>query len=182
MSPTLIGYFPKRTAKRPEWVTADVEEVCSASECISSGPDGWIDHWKHNDLFLFDSPEVAEAVLPPERRAEFEMYAFRLFPIRFHHGERQPTAIPELAVIPPPHDFERLGLDVVSKSCDSTFEHSPLSCNNLASEHRVNRHCLVDDAGYAFELAAAFAQTQPEPGPFFVVEVWRKRKPITPHG
>jgi hypothetical protein len=176
MTPKLIGYFPKRTAARPDWLTADVQEVCSASECVSSGPKGWIGQWKHNELFLFDSPEVAEVVITPEQSAKFEMYAFRMYPVRFHHDGSQPFAVPALAVMPLPDDYERLGFDAVSKSCGTTFECSPLSCNNLAGDYPVNRYCLLDDASSALELAATFARTQPEPGPYFVVEVWQKRK------
>jgi hypothetical protein len=130
MSPILIGYLPKRTIKRPEWLKADVEEICSASECSSSGPDGWVNQWKHNELFLFDSAEIAASIVPDADGAAYDLYAFRLYPIRFADGAWQPYVIHELQVVPLSDEDTFLGFDAVSKSCGSTFECSPLSCNN----------------------------------------------------
>lgn len=40
MTPMLIGYFPKRTMKRPDWLkSADVDEVGSVSNHVSEGPE-----------------------------------------------------------------------------------------------------------------------------------------------
>jgi hypothetical protein len=65
---------------------------------------------------------------------------------------------------------------VVSRSCGSSFECSPLSCNGAAERVEVNEYCLVDDPAEAFRLAALFSRLEEgyEPGPYFVVEVWRR--------
>ena len=57
----LIGYFPKKIALRPDWIkNSVVEDIYSVSECISKGPDNWIDMWKHNiTWWLFDTPKQA---------------------------------------------------------------------------------------------------------------------------
>ena len=60
IEPQLIGYFAKKTATRPDWLKApSVEEICSVAGCISVGPEGWIDRWEHNDMWVFDTPELA---------------------------------------------------------------------------------------------------------------------------
>jgi hypothetical protein len=41
----------------------------------------------------------------------------------------------------------------------------------------VNRFCLVDTERDAVEMARAFSVSQPEPGPYCVVEVWRELSP-----
>jgi len=61
----------------------------------------------------------------------------------------------------------------VSKSVSDGFECSPLSCNLMALEVAVTRHCLVDDLEAARELARRFSVEEPEPGPYYVVEVLR---------
>ncbi len=38
----------------------------------------------------------------------------------------------------------------------------------------INRYCLVDDVGAAYEMAILFGVQQPEPGPYVIVEVWRR--------
>lgn len=60
------------------------------------------------------------------------------------------------------------------KSHSHFFECSPLSCNNMAKEFAVNRHCLVDDLDQAGSVAERFAVEEPEPGPYYVIEVWRE--------
>jgi hypothetical protein len=84
---------------------------------------------------------------------------------------------PKLSVQPLPDAFERLGLDMVSRTADGPFEHSPLACNGWAKKTRVNRYCLVDDETTAFQLAAKFEAGEGEPGKYYVVEVWRNRRP-----
>ena len=175
--PILIGYFPKRTVKRPDWLKANaVEEVCSASNCISAGPDDWISRWEHNEMWVYDTPELAWSAVPETTRREFELYAYKMFPVQFDGGQMQSLEIPSLRVTPVPADFEHLGFDVANRTCGNAFECSPLSCTGGAEEAVVNRHCLVDEADSAFRLAGEFEAGGAEPGPYFVVEVWRRKR------
>jgi hypothetical protein len=176
VNPILIGYFPKRTAPRPEWLhAAGVEEVCSVSTCMSDAPVDWVDQWQHNDMWVYDSPALAFSVVPEAEWDEFDLYAYKLFPATFAGGEPAPVDLPALQIEPLSPSFERLGLDVVSRSAGSTFECSPLSCNHKAERIAVNRHCLIEDPATAFRLAAEFTAGGCEPGPYDVVEVWRRR-------
>lgn len=177
MNPTLIGYFPKQTTPRPEWFKAPVEEICSVSNCIASAPKDWIDLWRHNDFWAFDTPELAWSVVPIESRAEFRIYAYRLFPCRFEGGKQIPIEIQTLNVEPLSDLYIRLGFDAVSRSLNTTYECSPLSCNNMADHRRVNAHCLVDTLEAGIELARSFSIEEPEPGPYDLIEVLRQ----TPH-
>ena len=63
MTLLFAGYFPKRIVRRDPWLAAPhVDEIWSVSECMSNGPRGWIDRWRHNDFWLFDSVGLAESV------------------------------------------------------------------------------------------------------------------------
>ncbi len=179
--PVLIGYFPKRTMQRPDWLkAARVEEVCSVSTCMSAAPDGWIDAWRHNEMWVFDTPELAWSITAPSVRDEFDLYAYKLFPLKFDRGTRQSFEIPLLDVQPLPASFERLGYDVVSRCSDAAFECSPLSCNQMAQHVPVTRHCLLEDSEAAFRLAAECEVIGCEPGPYYVVEVWRQARGSRP--
>lgn len=176
MEATLIGYFPKKTMRRPEWLEADqVEEVCSASECMSEGPPDWIKAWKHNDNWLFDSPEIAETLLPNGEHG-FDMYAFSQYPIRVDHGEVVPEAIGPTSVLPLLENFELLGYDAVARTCGASFECSPLSCNNGAKDFPCNAHCLFDTLEEAIQAAKEFSHGPWEPGSYCVVAVCREKK------
>ena len=182
--PKLIGYFARPTARRKDWPHAEVvEEICNASTCMSACDWDWINEWRHNEMWVFDSPELALEVVPVERRPGCDLYAYRLFPVRFVESRREPFAIPDVAPASLDATFERLGYDLVSRSQDNKFECSPISCNGLAADVPVNRHCLLDDAESAFALAETLEVAgQPmrgEPGPYFVVEVWRQLVPRT---
>lgn len=177
MEPTLIGYFPKKVATCPDWLdAAGVKEACSVSECVSPGPDGWINRWAHNEMWAYDDEQAAWGVVPGGRsNPDYQMFAYRLFPVVFDGGEQRLFVIPPLAVRPLSSSYRRLGYDVVSRTCGSTFECSPLSCNYAARQVKVNEHCLLDDAVEAFSVAVAFSREEgAEPGPYFVVDVWRR--------
>jgi hypothetical protein len=66
------GYFAKRVAAEPEWLNVSaVHEICSASHCISSAPDAWIEHWLHNEFGWFNRASDALAVVRPDQKVEF---------------------------------------------------------------------------------------------------------------
>ena len=174
MNPKLIGYFAKRRTAKPTFLDApNVIEICSVSPCIAAPPDGWIEHWTHNDWFVYNSPDEARRVAKNDLESDFAIYAYRLLPVAFAEDMEpleitvSPTALPE--------HFEPLGFDVVSRDMTPMFECSPLSCNSMAPEAPINEYCLLSSLEEAEKFARRCAKEQPEPGTYFVVEVWRER-------
>ena len=187
--------------RRPEGpALPNVEEICSLGHYHGGGPKNWVDQWRHNEMWLYDSEEIALAViadaidihieqdsqrnlpwrvgLTRERGTGFDLYAYKLFPVRFTEGQQEVLELPRLEVTPLPNDYRRLGYDAVNKTCCAHFECSPLFCNGMAVEIPVNRYCLIDEPERAFEVGRYFSVRKPEPGSYFVVEVWRKCKPF----
>src|SRR5262245_21436109 len=111
MTWALVGYFPKRRTTRSNWVSPwpnypdvgfpcsdPVEEICSVSDCIVRGPDGWRDKGKHNFYDTYDTPGLAWSVVPVEVRSDFELFAYRLLLVEFKDGQEEPMEEwPELA-------------------------------------------------------------------------------------
>ena len=185
----LIGYLPKQFTKATGDMHAPaypgVEEICSVSECFAKSPPDWVDKWVHNtDTWLFDTPEAAWSVVPASDGERYRLYAYRLLPTLFHEsGEETEHPLPELTAVPIPDGFSRLGYDAVVRDVGKTegelnippsFGCSPLSCNGMAEEYPVNRYCLVDGLDTAVPMARHFATGNCEPGPYCVVEVWRR--------
>jgi hypothetical protein len=181
----LVGYVAKRRVTRAGYVShfanspdagfpcsAPVEEICSVSNCIAQGigrPDDPLD--------LHSDAAQAWAVVPEEARADFALYAYRLWPVQFEDGHEEPIDLwwePAVALMA--DSFVRLGWDAVVGGNGHSFGCSPMSCNSGADVVRcpeINRYCLVADKRAALTLARNFSITQPEPGPYCVVEVWR---------
>ena len=115
----LIGYLPKRVVDLTGDVDAPrfpgVEEICSASECISKSPPNWVDCWLHNtDTWLFDSPGAAWWVVPEVERERYRLYAYRLLPTLFHDsGKETELMLPEIKAVSIPASFIRIGYDAV---------------------------------------------------------------------
>ena len=173
----LVGYFPKKTTVPEGWsisaASAHVSEICSVSNCIAASPEGWIDHWLHNEWGFFDTQMDAQLVVPPGSDG-FTVCAYRLLPVRFAHGQTKRLAISDLPVEPLPAGFVSLGFDIVSKGVSAFFGCSPLSCNRMADEVAVNRFCLVERLVEAIAVADRFSRDQPEPGPYHVLDVLRE--------
>jgi len=170
----LIGYFPKNVAVPAGWsASTHVTEVCSVSDCVNSAPSGWIDHWLHNEWGFFNTRMDARLVVPSGADG-FTLFAYRLLPSRFLHGQTERLEIKELPVEPLAAAFVSLGFDVVNKVVSAYFECSPLSCNYMADEVAVNDFCLVENLEQAVQLAERFSSEEPEPGPYYVLEVLRE--------
>lgn len=182
MEPILVGYFPLRIVSRPGFIKNErVTDICSATSCVSDSPTDWVDFWKHNDMWVYNTPDLAWSVVEPSLKDRYDLFAFKVFPERVEVKkpspfDRSPFVLPSMGVQVMDESFEKLGYDIVMRYAGNRFEHSPLSCNGLADEYDVNSHCLIDDARKAFEIAATFEEKGAEPGPYYVVEVWRQKK------
>lgn len=179
-----LGYRAKRPW-RPDSLwdpegTTGVVEVCSAADCIAQPPAETL--WSFNAAGCYTDRADAIASIPPGESPSYPVFAYWLLP-----GSVDPTLSfdARLAPLPSgegPEDYDVLGYDVVGidATCLPVFAHSPLSCNYLAREIRVNRHCLVDGEEEAARLVERFNREQPEPGTYFAVRIARERTPATP--
>jgi hypothetical protein len=175
------GFLPKRVERGPAWLRCPtVTDVCSISNCVSSLPKDWLDHWLHNDVDLYDTPELARQVI--DASGPYTVFAYRLSIVRFDDGRPEDWAweMPTGSLDVPP-GYRSLGFDVAGKLDYGIwgFGHSPLSCNGLASEYPVNAHCLLEDVDEAFAAAKNFSITKPEPGKYIVVEVLVEPQGVT---
>ncbi len=171
----MVGYFPHRT-NLPTGLSfpTNVTELCSVSHCLNPAPENWVEHWRHNDLGFFNTRQDALSILTRDATG-FSLFAYRLLPIRYLKDQAQRFEIMDQDDDPLPPSFISLGFDVVNKTFSAFFECSPLSCNGMANEVAVNRFFLLGTLDEAIAFAERCAREEPEPGPFYVVEVLRGR-------
>jgi hypothetical protein len=176
---SLIGYVFKQVVPRPDWLKAPgVKEICSVSNCISKGPDGWAGSSSSGSLNgwgLSNRHEDARQLVGEEIAGAWDLFGYELVPVRYVGGVREGLDVGSDSVDPLPKDFESLGYDVVSRGRSDFFECSPLSCNGWAEEVGANEHCLVDLLDEAHRLASIAEASGCEPGDYHVVRVWRRR-------
>jgi hypothetical protein len=182
-----VGYMAKRVLRNDGWLKAPVEDFYSVSACLSQDFADYIDHWKHNGYWFFNSPEVIREVASA-KGVELDgtsLFYYETYEEQFDEGEWEPFS-PEASfttavVMPERRTLE--GFDVVSFYCKTSPECSPLGCNHMAEEIATNRHCLLD----SFELTK-FSIDQGkfkdcEPGPYRILAVysvcWPKRARAT---
>ncbi len=171
-SAVLVGFLPKKTVKRPNWLkNEEVEEIGSVSECISEGPDDWR---QRNELGFYDSESSAVGIVGSDK-SEFDMYAYKLFPMEFDGGQASRFDIP-VRLVADLTGYNLLGYDASNRSAGSRFECSALSCNGGARDFPVNRYCLFEDFDIAYDSTKIISQGHYEPGPWYILEVHRKMR------
>ena len=198
---TFVGYVPRRITPRRElkgqdgkiWLTNEaVEEICSVSECLAKAPEGWVDRWEHNALGFYDTERAAASVIPADRRQEYALFGYKMYPIQADQGRIVEAAIATTAQEALSR-YTLIGFDVVSKSMADFFECSPLSCSGGCDDaFPVNRCCLLNDLEAAWQcyrrvvadIADERATTRPDgvlewrgkwkPGPYYLFQVYRR--------
>jgi hypothetical protein len=174
---TPAGYLAKTIVPPPGWGPfPGVVDVCSVSDCVNTNFADYIQEWKHNGYWLFDSPDRLREVAK-DKGASLDgatLFYYEVYPLHFDgsNWSKFATEASFATEIRMPSAREFLGFDVVTFYAGSSPECSPLSCNSLASEIAVNSHCLFE----AFEDAKSSLERglfqNAEPGPYRIFAVY----------
>jgi len=173
-----VGYLAKRIVPRPDWLNApEVQDIYSVSGCTSGDFLDYIGFWRHNGYWLFDSPEIIQALARENdvNLDDFTIFYYEAYEEEFDEEQKEWLSFepaPFATNVLPPVKKELQGYDVVAFSQDTTPECSPLSCNHLASEIRTNTHCLMESFEEAKKNLEGGRFDHTEPGPFRIFAVY----------
>lgn len=177
-SPLPAGYMAKRVSLRSEWLkTERVVDIYSVSNCVSPNFADYINYWKHNGYWFFDSPEIIQQ-LAQEQLIDLtgmSLFYYEVYYLEFQDDQAQwrpfePAEFPTQVEEPQAKILE--GYDVVTFSAGTTPECSPLSCNSLATEIETNPHCLLTSLEQARDLLEQGRFKNSEPGPYRIFAVY----------
>ena len=170
------GYMAKRVQAPNGFHIAHVSDVYSVSSCVNDNFADYIEYWKHNGYWLFDSPEIIREVargnaLHLEGTA---LFYYEVYALEFD-GQQWCTYQPEPSFptnVVPAEGKKLEGFDVVTFFAKNAPECSPLSCNALAEEMPTNAHCLLSSFDDALSKVTSGAFKDAEPGPYRIFAVY----------
>lgn len=169
-----VGYMAKRVRERPAWLRApQVKDIYSVSGCISEAFSDYINFWKHNGYWFFDSPTIITSVA---QENSISLEGTSLFYYEAHErefdGQNWCPFGPELSLetnVTVPEQRKLEGFDVVTFR--TSPECSPLSCNRLAETFQTNEHCLIPSFKEAENGLNNGKLLKGEPGPYRIFSV-----------
>ncbi|PCI46599.1 MAG: hypothetical protein COB51_06895 [Moraxellaceae bacterium] len=175
-----VGYMYKTVREKPDWLETDqVLDIYSVSSCISEDFDDWINYWKHNGYWFFDTPQLIEQLAAANRvdLSGMSLFFYTVYEFQWNDKTNQweefkPEQSFQTNVLTPKKATSQ-GFDVTSFSSQSSAECSPLSCNNLARDIKVTNHCLFSHFDDAKRMLESGGFDQCEPGPYRIFEVYR---------
>jgi hypothetical protein len=175
-----LGYLYKTVANKPGWIKSSaVHDIYSLSNCVSKNFSDYINYWKHNGYWLFDSPEMMEEIAKREvidisncTLFYYEAYEFEYDADseEWQEYEPEPTLTTNIKL---PLAKELQGFDVTSFLLHTSPECSPLSCNSLAEHMTVNEHCLLPSLEAAKDNLESGEFDHSEPGPYRIIAVYK---------
>jgi hypothetical protein len=177
-----VGYMAKRIESRPEWLNApQVLDVYSVGACVSENFAEYVDYWKHNVWWFFNSPEVIQE-LSRENSIDLQdtsLFYYEVHELEFDNGNWRgfsPWEDPskDSNSIIAPSQKRLTGYDVVTFWPENSPapEHSPLSCNGLATTIQTNAHCLLNTFEEAQAALNAGQFTRCDPGALRIFAVY----------
>lgn len=174
-----IGYLYKRVATRPEWLAAtEVKDIFALSGCISTDFTDYIQYWKHNGYWLFDSPSVMNTIAEEHSISldGTKLFYYEAYELEFDDEQSDWLTFepePSFGVnVEAPATKVLEEFDVVSFSVGNSPECSPLSCNSCAETLTTNEHCLFATFETAKAAIESGAMKGCEPGPYRVIAVY----------
>ena len=171
------GYMAKRVVARPDWLGAErVRSIYSVSGCIAEDFADYINFWRHNGYWLFDSPEIIIDVAREHAidLTDTTLFFYEVYERQFDAGEWRPFEPEPLfhTDVRLPHAKELEGFDVVTFYVQTSPECSPLSCNGLAEDIPTNARCLLESFERAHSLVERGTFNVSEPGPYRIFAVY----------
>jgi hypothetical protein len=173
------GYMRKRVVSNSEWLQADgVVDIYSVSNCLSNDFADYINFWRHNGYWLFNSPEIIEEVALAESidLTNTKLFYYEVYEFEYDGDKRQWVAFdPEPSFdteVKAPTKMSLEGFDVVTFFAHTSPECSPLSCCALAKDFSVNEHCLFRTFAEAKEAIDCGLFNNSEPGPYRIFSVY----------
>ena len=136
----------------------------------------YIQYWKHNRYWLFDSPEAIQAVAQ-DNHIQLEgtsLFYYEVYEKEFD-GKNWLPHQPDASFptnVHTPSEKALKGFDVVTFFAHSSPECSPLSCNGLAGEIHTNEVCPLDSFENAYQKVSTGAFNQAEAGPYRMFTVY----------
>lgn len=173
------GYLYKTVAQRPAWLGANsVLAIYSISNCVSEAFVDYVEKWKHNGYWLFDSPNAMEEIASEENidLSRCTLFFYEVFEFEFDQEKKlwrkfeAEGSFTTSVVAPSSKTFQ--GVDVATFWAGNLPECSPLSCNSLACEIPVNTYCLFDSFEQAKGAVDAGQFANSERGPLRVFAVY----------
>jgi hypothetical protein len=176
MTPT--GYMAKRILNKPKgFENTDLVDIYSVSSCMSKDFADYINFWKHNGYWFFDSPQIIQQIAK-EHSIDLtgtQLFYYEAYNLEFCKDNEWKPFEPEASFttnIKKPRLKDLEGYDVVTFSCGNSAECSPLSCNGLANSIPVNKHCLLSSFDNAYQLLENGKFQYSEPGPYRIFAVY----------
>jgi hypothetical protein len=181
------GYMARRVYKKDDWLKAckkkallesvpQVLDIYSVSGCLSENFADYIQFWKHNGYWLFDTPQIIKSVAK-ENSISLEgasLFFYEVYEMEFNDNRWAPwspePSFPTNVVSPLRKKLE--GFDVVTFYVRTNPECSPLSCNSMAEELPTNAHCLFESFDEAKRTLDNGSFKDAEPGPYRIFSVY----------
>ena len=173
---TPAGYMAKRLHKPKGFEVEGATDVYSVSSCVNDDFADYIEFWKHNKFWLFDSPRIIQNVAR-ENGIDLKgtaLFYYEIYEQEFDGQTWKPYKTEESfpTNVDPPITKSLEGYDVVTFWAGNAPEHSPLSCNSLAQEISTNAHCLFQSFEEAFVTLEHGKFRACEPGPYRIFAVY----------
>lgn len=180
MKHTMIpaGYMAKRILNRPKrFESTDIVNIYSVSSCISKDFADYINFWKHNGYWFFNSPQIIQEIAKEHciDLSGIKYFYYEMYDLEFYEENEWKAFEPEASFttdIEKPKFKNLEGYDIVTFSCGNSAECSPLSCNGLANTIPVNKHCLLSSFDNALQLLEDGKFKNAEPGPYRIIAVY----------
>ena len=177
------GYQLKHIISKPDWLESDtVEKIFSLSDCCSNFAVDIQQTFNHNGFGLAYAPDliwqlVQEASLDISKAQLFyyEVYEYEMHSESFDNLAPQWMPLSKLPsshqdeIIRTPKKYNLLGFDIAT--FNDFLECSPLSCNSMAKELKVNKYCLFESLTEAVRALENRAFTTCEPGIYKIFSV-----------
>ncbi len=185
-----LGYMRKQPQAIPDFLEdKNVKAIYSVASCQGDYfTRNWIDYWKHNGYWFYNTPEDIDA-LCKENNIDYSdtiLFYYEGYELEFDFDEQgeeewKPYACDKdmKTDVRIPLEKHLVGFDVVEYCCRNSAEDSLASCcKDIAVACTLNEYCLFDTFEEAKQALVSGIYHDAEPGPYRILAVYLIEKTL----
>lgn len=170
-----IGYQATKQLKNCDWIKKPFKSIFAVRSCATENITDKYRQWNFNENGMWTNVDDIKKFANEHGidLSEWDIHFYMSHERQYNQLTKTWESVEfDVVTIPQPHTIQFIGYDIVPFSTGIFPECSPIVCNGIGNQIKINSNCLLDSFDYAIEIIESDILADTEPGPYRIISVY----------